>query len=108
MNWKTHTQPIFVSAWRAIPKSIWKLLILIPIYSFRSEEHTSELQSRPQLVCRLLLEKKNDSRTAFYTRKRCVNGARLGRYVAIAYFAKIEIPAARLKSKGNDKSTDVV
>src|SRR5690554_7683773 len=27
--------------------------------SFRSEEHTSELQSRPHLVCRLLLEKKN-------------------------------------------------
>src|SRR5690625_7102488 len=25
---------------------------------FRSEEHTSELQSRGQLVCRLLLEKK--------------------------------------------------
>src|SRR3712207_8135083 len=25
----------------------------------RSEEHTSELQSRPYLVCRLLLEKKN-------------------------------------------------
>src|SRR3989442_7883212 len=28
----------------------------------RSEEHTSELQSRPHLVCRLLLEKK-DTRT---------------------------------------------
>src|SRR5690554_775625 len=27
--------------------------------SHRSEEHTSELQSRPHLVCRLLLEKKN-------------------------------------------------
>src|SRR5687768_17928478 len=27
----------------------------------RSEEHTSELQSRLQLVCRLLLEKKNDA-----------------------------------------------
>src|SRR3954453_20659861 len=27
--------------------------------STRSEEHTSELQSRPHLVCRLLLEKKN-------------------------------------------------
>src|SRR3712207_7792238 len=27
----------------------------------RSEEHTSELQSRQYLVCRLLLEKKNDS-----------------------------------------------
>src|SRR5436305_2673482 len=26
--------------------------------SARSEEHTSELQSRPHLVCRLLLEKK--------------------------------------------------
>src|SRR6266536_2059076 len=29
---------------------------------FRSEEHTSELQSRVELVCRLLLEKKNNSR----------------------------------------------
>src|SRR3989442_11148584 len=28
------------------------------IYGVRSEEHTSELQSRPHLVCRLLLEKK--------------------------------------------------
>src|SRR5438067_9873033 len=27
--------------------------------SYRSEEHTSELQSRFDLVCRLLLEKKN-------------------------------------------------
>src|SRR3712207_7372517 len=29
----------------------------------RSEEHTSELQSRPYLVCRLLLEKKKNSVT---------------------------------------------
>src|SRR3989442_2655595 len=29
----------------------------------RSEEHTSELQSRPHLVCRLLLEKKKTSST---------------------------------------------
>src|SRR5690606_41323330 len=28
-------------------------------YPMRSEEHTSELQSRENLVCRLLLEKKN-------------------------------------------------
>src|SRR2546429_4288944 len=28
----------------------------------RSEEHTSELQSRLHLVCRLLLEKKNNNR----------------------------------------------
>src|SRR3989442_7615467 len=29
-------------------------------WSARSEEHTSELQSRPHLVCRLLLEKKKN------------------------------------------------
>src|SRR2546429_7194353 len=36
---------------------IWPL----PCESSRSEEHTSELQSRLHLVCRLLLEKKNES-----------------------------------------------
>src|SRR3989449_5830149 len=30
-------------------------------YAIRSEEHTSELQSRLHLVCRLLLEKKNNT-----------------------------------------------
>src|SRR2546428_6429310 len=30
---------------------------------FRSEEHTSELQSRSDLVCRLLLEKKKKTQT---------------------------------------------
>src|SRR5256885_5673573 len=30
-----------------------------PVYFVRSEEHTSELQSPCNLVCRLLLEKKN-------------------------------------------------
>src|SRR5690606_40962205 len=33
--------------------------IAMPGFSRRSEEHTSELQSRENLVCRLLLEKKN-------------------------------------------------
>src|SRR5690554_7765625 len=32
----------------------------------RSEEHTSELQSRPHLVCRLLLEKKKNLNIASY------------------------------------------
>src|SRR3989442_6646780 len=31
---------------------------VLPDGEVRSEEHTSELQSRPHLVCRLLLEKK--------------------------------------------------
>src|SRR3712207_8324875 len=32
-----------------------------PALDVRSEEHTSELQSRQYLVCRLLLEKKNNT-----------------------------------------------
>src|SRR5690606_40832923 len=32
---------------------------LVPLIHERSEEHTSELQSRENLVCRLLLEKNN-------------------------------------------------
>src|SRR5690554_1119584 len=45
------------------------------IYALRSEEHTSELQSRPHLVCRLLLEKKKKKKKLkldkqYKTRKR--------------------------------------
>src|SRR5690554_7588827 len=36
------------------------ILLSISKGGSRSEEHTSELQSRPHLVCRLLLEKKNE------------------------------------------------
>src|SRR5690625_6622399 len=38
------------------------LLSIHPMYARRSEEHTSELQSRGHLVCRLLLEKKNTNK----------------------------------------------
>src|SRR5687768_18302560 len=40
---------------------VFQLYNLLPVMRAppRSEEHTSELQSRLQLVCRLLLEKKN-------------------------------------------------
>src|SRR5256885_9636005 len=37
----------------------------------RSEEHTSELQSPCNLVCRLLLEKKNPPRVRSYAAIRC-------------------------------------
>src|ERR1035438_1162233 len=33
--------------------------MILPLIEYRSEEHTSELQSLRHLVCRLLLEKKN-------------------------------------------------
>src|SRR5690606_41888389 len=35
------------------------IIYKVVVRRFRSEEHTSELQSRENLVCRLLLEKKN-------------------------------------------------
>src|SRR4051812_49864834 len=38
--------------------------------SGRSEEHTSELQSHVNLVCRLLLEKKKKNRQMRYTRSK--------------------------------------
>src|SRR5438093_7822991 len=46
-----------------------ELMSLPPVSSnelHRSEEHTSELQSLTNLVCRLLLEKKNASTTMNY------------------------------------------
>src|SRR5204863_9020033 len=47
-------QPAWAVSLRATPRSLG---VLRPPHP-RSEEHTSELQSRRDLVCRLLLEKK--------------------------------------------------
>src|SRR6266498_5413225 len=48
-----------------LPESVQEALASIvrsqAPYWRRSEEHTSELQSRPQLVCRLQLEKKKNT-----------------------------------------------
>src|SRR3712207_6978264 len=66
------TGPIEVSGWAEFPtKGLWDVhgkfqtealyangVKMIVSNEFRSEEHTSELQSRQYLVCRLLLEKK--------------------------------------------------
>src|SRR2546422_7311031 len=59
---------LFRSVFRADPDALELGLASVNSYetsansiyhSLRSEEHTSELQSRLHLVCRLLLEKKN-------------------------------------------------
>src|SRR2546429_1979012 len=66
-----NVRPIFVSStfgcrnWKALPrrgpcKPIGR----------RSEEHTSELQSRLHLVCRLLLEKKKQTETILPPRRK--------------------------------------
>src|SRR5690554_7361363 len=66
--------------------SLWQMYLIIPpntsikfascfsgvsvpyyiLYLIRSEEHTSELQSRPHLVCRLLLEKKKKIKYIYF------------------------------------------
>src|SRR5690554_7582923 len=58
---------------RSLPRSFiflsWLASMLSRSSSSRSEEHTSELQSRPHLVCRLLLEKKNRYRLSQNTER---------------------------------------
>src|SRR2546429_637816 len=47
----------------ATPTEVLKFVFNVPgAIGYRSEEHTSELQSRLHLVCRLLLEKKKKTR----------------------------------------------
>src|SRR3712207_7083853 len=49
------------------PPALWSVFRLqyCELHQHRSEEHTSELQSRQYLVCRLLLEKKKHNFTLF-------------------------------------------
>src|SRR5687768_17733706 len=47
---------------------------LQPGEEVRSEEHTSELQSRLHLVCRLLLEKKKKKENRIYYRQGILSG----------------------------------
>src|SRR5437870_7990735 len=65
--------PGFLGAWRAVESRQVQLFYNLPVGCpghdqlgdaavGRSEEHTSELQSRGHLVCRLLLEKKKEGR----------------------------------------------
>src|SRR5690625_5465955 len=56
-GWVAMIQHYFVSAWIPNP-DLTHNFHLRQLGNQRSEEHTSELQSRGHLVCRLLLEKK--------------------------------------------------
>src|SRR5438874_8740357 len=72
----------FAAGWRPLPQHLQNgALLLLAIfravldlqikygseYGERSEEHTSELQSRRDLVCRLLLEKKKNKHNCIPT-----------------------------------------
>src|SRR5216683_5217377 len=45
-------------------------LVGLTLFAPRSEEHTSELQSRSDLVCRLLLEKKKKKKNLYIQKKK--------------------------------------
>src|SRR2546430_671797 len=50
---------VILSAWfGGIRPGLLATALSAPAFYYRSEEHTSELQSQSNLVCRLLLEKK--------------------------------------------------
>src|SRR5258707_3592826 len=61
-NVKVETSPDWAGA-ESVPRGVPPLHCAVTdvvVHSERSEEHTSELQSRQYLVCRLLLEKKTN------------------------------------------------
>src|SRR2546429_3052889 len=65
--------------------------------AIRSEEHTSELQSRLHLVCRLLLEKKKKHREpAPLTRQRCESQHAAARCIRLIYVCASTPPALSL------------
>src|SRR6266478_4746190 len=62
----TYGNPSIAYALESLFKQDVKKLLVLPLYPqycSRSEEHTSELQSQSNLVCRLLLEKKKKRRS---------------------------------------------
>src|SRR3712207_7967066 len=82
---RSQGRPIACMAWSSAPRHLgsrdryigWSMEARkrnIPLIAyntrFRSEEHTSELQSRQYLVCRLLLEKKTLLALTFKTHPR--------------------------------------
>src|SRR5262249_61405820 len=50
---------VLAAPWSWVPVTMTRSPIFQPVTGSRSEEHTTELQSLTNLVCRLLLERKN-------------------------------------------------
>src|SRR5438477_2613428 len=63
-RWRARSKPVPTRSapWRMSPRLIFSLVRPLNRRGARSEEHTSELQSHVNLVCRLLLEKKKQKK----------------------------------------------
>src|SRR3982751_2820896 len=76
----------------------------------RSEEHTSELQSRSDLVCRLLLEKKNYLKKQLFLLTLCLKISFLGNCLLllfVVFFLLIASSIFILISRGSPETTPV-
>src|SRR5205809_4666201 len=71
---KMYSQSPTSPAARILSTGTWTGFFNLYPLKNRSEEHTSELQSRLHLVCRLLLEKKKHRRCPFVTHMHDVDG----------------------------------
>src|SRR3712207_7842982 len=60
---QAHASLVEMSRWKHEPHALPAFILLGRTAGIRSEEHTSELQSRQYLVCRLLLEKKKKKKS---------------------------------------------
>src|SRR3712207_7751487 len=65
VSWAVAAASVFIAAWIMPGVSLEKTGGAFLVAAVRSEEHTSELQSRQYLVCRLLLEKKKKKNYIF-------------------------------------------
>src|SRR2546430_5691502 len=61
----------------------------------RSEEHTSELQSQSNLVCRLLLEKKNKTETPYGDARVAAHPAKLLQVLTSTALYLLSLPAGQ-------------
>src|SRR5260221_9751087 len=72
---KAHNAPMAARSVRSITlpiAALWAALAVALARTERSEEHTSELQSHSDLVCRLLLEKKKKKKSPVDDLKRSI------------------------------------
>src|SRR2546427_5682879 len=63
-----------------LPKRTVTKRVCVDFWS-RSEEHTSELQSQSNLVCRLLLEKKKNKQSEYQKQKDELQGERIDTWI---------------------------